>query len=407
MEIAGEVKRLKQSDNQQQKDDWRICALFAPDLPKTYSTTTVTSTLHLLEPLAQEIFVITGNFPEDAISSEKIHIINIGIKQKDNTQSPMLVRIFRFMILQLKMSYNLIKIATKIDLVFLAAGASTLFLPALSAKLLQKRIILLRHGTDSFQETNKTDYQRTLFGIGKYIFPPIIDIFIRLNYVLADRLAVFVSDLTDPRLIRYTKKISLGSRFYVDTDFFKISKSVCSRKDTVGYIGRFEEIKGVMNFVKAIPLLSGEPVIAGFMIGGDGPQRGEIEKGIKNANCGDKVTLTGWIPHDKLPQHLNEIKLLVIPSYAEAGPHIVFEAMACGTPVLAAPVGVMPDVIKDGETGFIMEDNSPECIATNIIRALNHPNLNQIAKAACELVEREYTHKVAVDRYPEISLLQK
>ena len=62
--------------------------------------------------------------------------------------------------------------------------------------------------------------------------------------------------------------------------------------------------------------------------------------------------------------------------------------MACGTPVLGTPVGLMSDMINDGETGFIMENNSPECIAENIIRALNHPNLEQIAQNARELVER-------------------
>ena len=43
------------------------------------------------------------------------------------------------------------------------------------------------------------------------------------------------------------------------------------------------------------------------------------------------------------------------------------EAMGCGTPVLATPVGGAPDLIKDGKTGFIMGDNSSECIAKNVI----------------------------------------
>ncbi len=55
-----------------------------------------------------------------------------------------------------------------------------------------------------------------------------------------------------------------------------------------------------------------------------------------------------------------------------------------------------------GETGFIMEGNSPECIARNIIRALNHPNLEQIAQNARALVEREFTYEKAVDNYRKI-----
>ncbi len=49
-----------------------------------------------------------------------------------------------------------------------------------------------------------------------------------------------------------------------------------------------------------------------------------------------------------------------------------------------------------------LENNSPECIAQNIIRALNHPDLEQIAQNARALVEREFTFEKAVERYGKI-----
>lgn len=394
----------QRADNQEQQNTWRICVLFLPDLAVSTSTTTVVSTLHLLEPLAQEIFVITGNFPEDAISNKKIHLINVGIKPEDNARYPMLVRIPKFMMLQLKMSYSLIRIASKIDVLFLAAGAQVLFLPALLAKLWRKKLILMHLGVGA---SSRQDYEvlfdKTLFGMGKYVFPWLTELMERLNCRLSDRIIAFLSYSTSPLLKRYVNKTHFGcSRFYVDTNFFKVEKNLNSRESLVGYTGQLIDMKGVTNFVKAIPLLPGESAIARFVIGGDGPLRGEIEIEIKDFNLGDRITLRGWIPHDKLPQHLNELKLLVIPSYGETGPHLLFEAMACGTPVLATPVGVVPTVIKDGETGFIMEDNSPQCIAQNITRALNHPNLDKIARNARELIEREYTHQAAVERYRDV-----
>jgi glycosyltransferase involved in cell wall biosynthesis len=59
-------------------------------------------------------------------------------------------------------------------------------------------------------------------------------------------------------------------------------------------------------------------------------------------------------------------------------------------------------VVKDGRTGFIMENNSPECIAENVTRALNHPDLEQIVGNASVLVEREYTYEVTVERWKRI-----
>jgi glycosyltransferase involved in cell wall biosynthesis len=62
----------------------------------------------------------------------------------------------------------------------------------------------------------------------------------------------------------------------------------------------------------------------------------------------------------------------------------------------------LPDLRKDGETGFIMENNSPECIAENIERVLNHPDLDIIMKNARELIEREFTYEAAVEKYRKI-----
>jgi len=112
-----------------------------------------------------------------------------------------------------------------------------------------------------------------------------------------------------------------------------------------------------------------------------------------------KVEVLGWIPHKDLPAYLNELKLLVLPSYTEGFPGIMLEAMSCGTPVLATPVGGIPDVISDEETGFLVKKNSSKCIAENIIRALGHPNLEYIAKRARALVKTEFTYEVALEHY--------
>jgi len=69
--------------------------------------------------------------------------------------------------------------------------------------------------------------------------------------------------------------------------------------------------------------------------------------------------------------------------------------------VLATPVGAIPDVIIDGKTGFIMENNSPECIAENVIRVLASPDLEQIAEEGRRFVEENFTFEKVVENWRE------
>ena len=216
---------------------------------------------------------------------------------------------------------------------------------------------------------------------------------------LADQIAVeSESVIKFSDLEKFRNKISIYGAKYIDLDLFVKRKELRDRKNLVGYIGSLVELKGVMELAKAIPLVLKERGDVKFLIVGDGPLSPKLREILKMEEASGKVEFVGWIPHTEVPKYLNEMRLLVLPSYTEGLPGVVQEAMACGTPVLATPVGAIPDLIKDGETGFIMEDNSYKCIAKNIIRALEHPRLNEIALNARRLIEREYTYEVMVEK---------
>jgi glycosyltransferase involved in cell wall biosynthesis len=76
--------------------------------------------------------------------------------------------------------------------------------------------------------------------------------------------------------------------------------------------------------------------------------------------------------------------------------------MACGTPVLATPVGSIPDIIRDGDTGFIMDNNSPTCIVENIIRVLENPDLEKIAIKAKKVTREKFSSKSTVQEWENI-----
>lgn len=377
----------------------RICMITGP-LPDSIATAAVfhvTNLLRLLEPLAGKIFIISSNLPEDQIHNDKIHVINI--KHKSNSKW-MFIRIPKFVIMQLKICYHLFKIRNRIDILFFSIGAAGLFLPMISAKWMRKKAVIIHQGIGTLKVTAERAYSNQLFGFGRQIYPRLAGILETLNYYLSDRIIVQSSNLNQVAMKKLIhKKLVYGSRFFVDANFFKIKNDVSIRKISVGFIGGFSNVKGILNFVDAIPLILQAKNNVKFFICGDGPLRRNILLMIKNTNLQEVIAMTGWTSHDEIPNYLNKLKLLVIPSYTEVGPQLLFEAMACGTPTLVPPVGIVPDVIKDGETGFIIGNNSPECIAQGVVRALNHSNFNRVAKAARELVEKEYTYEAAVERY--------
>ena len=345
--------------------------------------------LQVLEPLAKELFFFTGNYPQNAIFSPKIHLINI----KHSKNRSILIRATRFVISQLKLSYHLIKAANKIDVVVLV-GMASLLLPTLTARLLCKRTVYIDIG--SITNTVEQEYKNMFLGFGLIRTFGFLE---KLQYIYSEQVVVYSPRCIEPKFLKYKTKISAVPRQFLNFDKFAFQKQLKERDSVVGYIGRFEAEKGTLNFIDAIPLILRVMSNATFLVGGDGKLRGMMEDYLERENLNSKVELTGWISRDDLPKHLNELKMLVLPSYSEGLPNIMLEAMACGTPVVATTVGGIQDVIKDGETGFIMENNSPECIAENVIRALYHPDLENIAKNARALVEREFTYEAAVEKY--------
>lgn len=353
----------------------------------------------VLAPLAEKVFIITGNFFEK-IPYDNVRVINVKAPLMGSYSRTLFSRAFRFFFTQLALSGALIRLSSKtandIDAVFILTGEPSLITTIVS-KLLHKKTILTLRGS----------ILRGALGIEeplqKDLFRGPLLLLRRLNLALSDRILTYSHGvITQWNLEKYRNKVLVAPYLFVDLDKFRPEKPLSERDNIVGYIGRLSPEKGIWNFVEAMPKLVKASPDVRFLIVGGGELQDEIEQYVKQSNLNDKVRLVGRVSHNEVPGYLNQLKLLVLPSYSEGLPNAVLEAMACGTPVLATPVGSMPDIITGGETGFIMENNSPECIARNVTRALNHPKLEKFAQNARALVEKEFTYQAAVEKYREI-----
>jgi glycosyltransferase involved in cell wall biosynthesis len=135
---------------------------------------------------------------------------------------------------------------------------------------------------------------------------------------------------------------------------------------------------------------------------GKGPLGKEVRDILATLVDHGRARLIQEVPEWDVPVLLNELRLLVLPSSSEGLPNTILEAMACGTPVLATPVGAIANVIIDAQTGFITKSRMPTLIAANIVRALESQDLEGVASRARQLVEREYTEQQSVQMAREV-----
>lgn len=354
--------------------------------------------LKILEPLSAEItWVNTNCVGDESKLPKKVTITKLEHRGVDNRS--LTKRLFYHLLHQIRIILELRKLNKKVDVFIFAYGGHMIPLPFLFAALfLRKKTILRIEGRSSIILRK---YLKGEHGLGKAVKIAIYSISERLMYSLAHRIAIEYEYMVERyNLQKWRHKISLGSQ-YVDITFYKKTKELTGRTYQVGYIGRFSTEKGTLEFAQSLPQVLRDKQSKAVMIG-DGNLREEVEKILTSNSIEDSVVLTGWIENKEIPYYLNDMRLLVIPSYSEGVPNIALEAMASGTPILATCAGGLPEIIKDEWTGFLTEDNSPECIARNILRALNHTNLEEITANAHSLMEKKYSYEATVERYRNI-----
>ena len=101
--------------------------------------------------------------------------------------------------------------------------------------------------------------------------------------------------------------------------------------------------------------------------------RDELEKQCQASSVGERVLFQDPMPQPELAQCMAQARVLVLPSSSEGLPRVVFEAMACSTPVIGSAVGGIPDLIEDGETGLLVPPGDAAAVAERLRWVMTHP----------------------------------
>ncbi|HEX3154892.1 MAG TPA: glycosyltransferase family 4 protein [Candidatus Angelobacter sp.] len=166
----------------------------------------------------------------------------------------------------------------------------------------------------------------------------------------------------------------------------------------VGMVARLDLQKGFEYLLRAArDLCVAFPALKVVMVG-DGPDRKVIEEMIQRFGLMSNVILVGQ--HSDMPRIYAAIDIFVLPSLNEGLPMTILEAMAASRPVIATRVGAVPSVIRDGETGLLVDPGDIHGLRSAIARLLSQPDVcRRIGAAGHNWVSRNYTAEAMALKY--------
>lgn len=177
--------------------------------------------------------------------------------------------------------------------------------------------------------------------------------------------------------------------FGVDINFFKPNLMKKNKEVIqIGMVKKLEEKYGPKYLIQAVAILKRKLIKSGMkslsekirlLIVGDGSQYDELIMLSKELEISDITRFTGAVPHSEVPKYLSEIDIFCAPSTldSESFGVAVVEASACGIPVVASNVGGLPEVIRDNETGFLVEPKNSMKLAEKLFKLVIDENLRK------------------------------
>jgi glycosyltransferase involved in cell wall biosynthesis len=186
--------------------------------------------------------------------------------------------------------------------------------------------------------------------------------------------------------------------------FFPMDRIECRRKlglppEKIVYlsVGALKPVKGFSVLISAYAKLKRLGLDFVAYIVGEGEDREKLDAQIKANDLGNTVFLPGLSPHELIPQWMNAADYTVVSSVNEGLPCAVVESIACGVPVLATPVGGIPEIITP-DCGFLCDGTTCDALVDMIkkVRSLKYFRTRIVACA------RQYSWKAVATQINEV-----
>jgi glycosyltransferase involved in cell wall biosynthesis len=184
----------------------------------------------------------------------------------------------------------------------------------------------------------------------------------------------------------------------------KRSLGLDQNSTVIGFVGWLLPIKGPAYLLKAMAHIWPEHPTASLVMVGKGELDVDLRAQALKINANGRIKFLGW--REDIHEILPVFDLLVLPSLNEGMGRVLVEAMAAGKPVVASEVGGIPDLVKHGETGYLVRPADERALANGIKKLLNDPEsarqMGQRGKEYCRQFSLEAMIQKLDDLYSEL-----
>jgi len=217
-----------------------------------------------------------------------------------------------------------------------------------------------------------------------------------LQYILgrADHLTATSRMLTaETKLYLKNAKEVHTIPFGVDISRFRPLERDPDAGVTVGIVKRLEKKYGIDYLIRAFAHIAGDHPQSKLLIVGDGSEETSLKRLAEELNVRERIHFAGYVDNDAVPEYLNRMDIFVVPSVlsSETFGVAAVEAAACQLPVIASDIGGLPEVVLDGETGFLVPSRDDRAVAERLDRLIADESLRKrMGIAGRRFVEEHY-----------------
>lgn len=190
---------------------------------------------------------------------------------------------------------------------------------------------------------------------------------------------------------------------------FKPREKPKDKKIYILSVGRLVEKKGMKNLIEAFVKVNKKNSRVYLRIVGDGELRRKLKKKVRRLGLKNRVTFLGELSHEEVAKEMKKSHIFVLASLKDKNgnqegiPNVIKEAMASGMPVVSTRHAGIPELVRDGESGYLVPEKNSKALSKALLKLIRRPQKwEKIGRAGRDIVEESFNVHKQIDKLEAI-----